>query len=223
MPPGPLHDRSHPVDAKRSTLCLPGTVAEELMTLGTRIASKFGIKYLAKAKIAEAKKPAEMVKGYIYGAGFRPLIPLRVAYGDIGGWVFFLLDSGSPVTYLSIQVCDRLHIQRSGWFTKVWIGGYSHDVMQEPEEPQFTDLNILGGDFLHPNKGQVWYDYVEGKVTAYFGGGWGTHKIFPPPMTKLPSAPKPPKNSKSKQPKKPKLKPPKKVKSEQAKISEPPK
>lgn len=72
------------------------------------------------------------------------------------------------------------------WYSKVSIGGYDHDVLPEPDEPQFTDLNIIGGDFLHLNKGQAWYDYVEGRVTVHFGGGWEPRKKLEPLMTKLP-------------------------------------
>lgn len=75
-----------------------------LETLRSKIATKLGIEYLSKANMAEARNKTEAANGYIFGKGFRPIVPLRVAYQDIACWVIFLVDSGAPFTCLSNQV-----------------------------------------------------------------------------------------------------------------------
>ena len=73
-------------------------------TLDTTIANEIGVTYLSKAEEADAKEVIEAASGYIFGMKRRPIVPFIVNYGKESRWAFFLLDSGSPGTYLSIQV-----------------------------------------------------------------------------------------------------------------------
>ncbi|PUU79253.1 hypothetical protein B9Z19DRAFT_1082300 [Tuber borchii] len=139
-------------------------------TLETTISNELGIKYLSKATPSEAQRVLE-TDGYIYGWGLRPIIPLVVAHERKARWVFFVMDTAAPLTYLSDQACKRLGMEKdhSGIVT---IGGYSHRVYRSPEESQFSGINILSGDFCCRNMGKLSCDYATGRVTLYFGKDW---------------------------------------------------
>lgn len=72
-------------------------------TLETTTAEEMGIPYLSKATEAEAEV-SEVVKvgiGYIHGLERRTMVSFVVRHPLE---FFFMVDSGTPVTYLSIQV-----------------------------------------------------------------------------------------------------------------------
>lgn len=73
-------------------------------TLDTEIAEHIGLPYLSKATEADTHEIVESATGYLYGANLRPIIPLVVRNNDQAHWVFFLLDSLAPSTYISYQV-----------------------------------------------------------------------------------------------------------------------
>lgn len=70
--------------------------------LQSTIAEQLGIAYLSEA--ADAKEVIQVSTGYIYGLHKRTIVPFIVTYGKEARWVFFIVDSGSPWTYLSAQV-----------------------------------------------------------------------------------------------------------------------
>ena len=76
-------------------------------TLETTISKELGIQYLSKATLSEAQKVPE-ADGCIYGWGLRPIIPLVVAHERKAYWVFFVMDTAAPLTYLSGQVSARM-------------------------------------------------------------------------------------------------------------------
>lgn len=79
-------------------------------TLETMVAEILGLPYLSEATETEAKTPVRVAHGYTHGRYGRTIFPLVVTYKDEARWVFFILDSGCPRTYLSDQVslplCD---------------------------------------------------------------------------------------------------------------------
>ena len=81
-------------------------------TLESTISQDMGINYLAKAE-PDADCVVESATGYIRRSGHRALVPLVVNHGGEARWVFFIIDSGSPLTYLSVQVsgysCSHSH------------------------------------------------------------------------------------------------------------------
>ena len=70
-------------------------------TLETTISEKLGIPYLSKATLSDAQKVTE-AGGCIYGGWL--IIPLVAAHERKAGWVFFVMDTAAPLTYLSDQV-----------------------------------------------------------------------------------------------------------------------
>ena len=72
--------------------------------LRNEIADLAGIRYLQKATDADKEK-VNVGCGFLYGSKFRPIFPCVVTSKEQSRWVFFLVHSGAPVTYLSVQVC----------------------------------------------------------------------------------------------------------------------
>ena len=72
--------------------------------LRTEIAELLGAPYLQKATKDEANKKIEIATGIIYGTKFRMVFPLVVSFKDNARWVFFIVHTGAPLTYLSTHV-----------------------------------------------------------------------------------------------------------------------
>jgi hypothetical protein len=72
--------------------------------LRTELSAIMGIEYLAKATEAEANRVPDMGEAIIFGSCNRTIFPCVVSHKYKAHWVFFLLDSGSPTTYLSEAV-----------------------------------------------------------------------------------------------------------------------
>jgi hypothetical protein len=72
--------------------------------LRSKIAEVVGIQYLVKATEADANNVAQIGHGYIYGRKLRTIFPCVVSHDDKAHWVFFLVSTGAPLTYLSAQV-----------------------------------------------------------------------------------------------------------------------
>ena len=68
------------------------------------IARLVGTPYLSPATPSEATKMPIEVTGFIYGPKRRTIVSLAVSYKKECCWVFFVVDSGSPLTYLSVGV-----------------------------------------------------------------------------------------------------------------------
>lgn len=73
-------------------------------TLETTVAEELGIGYQSKAQEADAKALVRECTGYIHGPSRRPIVPFIVGGRGEARWVFFILDSTAPLTYLSAQV-----------------------------------------------------------------------------------------------------------------------
>ena len=71
------------------------------------IVEGLGIPYPSRVGEAEAKALVKVGNGYIHGLKSRAIAPFIVGHQDEARWVFFILATGAPLTYLSDQVSDR--------------------------------------------------------------------------------------------------------------------
>lgn len=81
----------------------------------TEISELVGIPYLQKANKEEANKRIEIGSGFLYGNASRPIFPCVVKFEgeeERAHWVFFLVDSCSPSTFISAQVSVSLLCSR---------------------------------------------------------------------------------------------------------------
>jgi len=73
-------------------------------TLDKEISEIVGIPYLKEATNEEADKVADSLRGFVYGKKFRMILPCVLKIGDKARWIFFIVDGGAPLTYISTQV-----------------------------------------------------------------------------------------------------------------------
>lgn len=72
----------------------------------TEISEALSIPYLSKAAKVDATKVVKYIDGHLYGYKRHPIFPcvVHAHNGDEARWVFFILDTVAPTTYLSPQV-----------------------------------------------------------------------------------------------------------------------
>ncbi|CUS14156.1 unnamed protein product [Tuber aestivum] len=116
-----------------------------------KIADIAGISYHQPASEQEANAVVRVGNCFIYGRNLRVMFPAAVT-GRFGKafWIVFLVDTGSPKTYLSAEASDLFGISavREDTPVHVRIGGRPHSAFRAPECSNFVDINILGTDFL---------------------------------------------------------------------------
>jgi hypothetical protein len=93
-------------------------------TLHSEISELVGIPYLKEATKDEADHVAGEIHGFIYGRTFRMILPFVLNIEDKARWVFFIMDSGAPLTYLSTQVSIHSH-RKNALATNLILGGTS--------------------------------------------------------------------------------------------------
>jgi hypothetical protein len=112
-----IHDIG-PVDPKDYDVLITDVTDH---TLHNEISDLVGIPYLKEATKEEADKVAESLRGFVYGRKYRMMLPCVLKVEDKAHWVFFLVDGGSPLTYISTQV--SVHTYRECLTTNTTLGG----------------------------------------------------------------------------------------------------
>jgi hypothetical protein len=80
--------------------------------LRSQISELVGVPYLQEATKEEANKVVETGSGFLYGRNSRTIFPCVVSYNGDARWIFFIVDSSSPLTYLSAPVsCSYLYTE----------------------------------------------------------------------------------------------------------------
>jgi hypothetical protein len=82
--------------------------------LRSKIAEFIGIQYLAKATEADANNVVEVGYGIVYGPKYHTIYPCVVSRNGKSHWVFFIVDTGDPLTYLSAQVSAPAY-RKNAW------------------------------------------------------------------------------------------------------------
>lgn len=72
--------------------------------LTTKLSKIIGIKYHQQVPQEEADKIITKVHRIIYGPCMQFILPYVMSVGGIARWVFFLVHTGAPMTYISTQV-----------------------------------------------------------------------------------------------------------------------
>ena len=115
--------------------------------------------------VADADFP---VTGTFYGDNLRIFVPLTVRKKNKCVWVLFLLDTGSPHTFLMPDTYDLLGFQGSiPNVTQVSINGISLAV--SPSHGHFHNINLLGQNFMKAAQIDLNLDYSKGRVVLKRG------------------------------------------------------
>ncbi|CUS15246.1 unnamed protein product [Tuber aestivum] len=132
-----------------------------------------------RGEIAEVDAGRDIETGYcyLYGRTIRMIFPAVVGDGTRAHWVFFIVDTAAPLTYLSTQTSDFFGITKKLPSPhRVTIAGYPHVVYRSPSSGTFSNINILGMDFLRLNQISLWNDFEKHQVRMPFGQKWEPHR-----------------------------------------------
>ncbi|KAG0640300.1 hypothetical protein HOY80DRAFT_885020 [Tuber brumale] len=139
--------------------------------LKNEISTAAGISYHSPATKEDVNKVPQVCDCFIYGRNLRTMFPVVVS-DRLGRafWVFFLVDSGSPKTYLSVQTCELFGIPaiREGLPTPLTIAGRQHSALRVPKYSHFADLDILGMDFLDANEISLANNFARLEAKLFF-------------------------------------------------------
>ena len=73
-------------------------------TLHSEISKLMGIPYLQEVTKAEADRMTTKLHGFMHGKKFRMIFPRIFSHKDQACWVFFIMNTGAPLTYISTEV-----------------------------------------------------------------------------------------------------------------------
>ncbi|KAI5851501.1 hypothetical protein DFP73DRAFT_157596 [Morchella snyderi] len=144
------------------------------------VAFKLGVEYLSPVVHKVAHKRERLLDGVVVGVR-RPriIVPAVVIAGDGGvpRWLFFVLDSMSPWTFLSKQAMEKLNIPicTDGSRTHVTISGYDQPVYPSPPGSGFEDLNILGTGFMRQYNAYQTVDWRTRSARVFINRGGMPH------------------------------------------------
>ena len=116
--------------------------------------------------------PVDDIVGIIWGPHKRVFVPMglfareKTRMGKKHKNVHMLIDTGSPSTYVSNEVFssfDKMIYNPNNHVT-VNINGRPIAVLQSPEQSHFSEMNILGSDYLKICNAKVNLDYATNVV-----------------------------------------------------------
>lgn len=100
------------------------------------------------------------MKGIIWGSYYRLLISLPVKRASKTLNVIFLIDTGSPSTYICAKALEAFDIKDIiPQDIKIKINGTDHVANLSPVTSHFSDINVIGTDFMR---------FLEAKLIADF-------------------------------------------------------
>lgn len=135
------------------------------------ISTKLGVSYLSDTD----KPKLEEVYGIVWGVNKRIFVSLAVEIAKKKKNVIFLVDTGSPHTYISRDVLVAMGYESVSEEVIGNVNGHEHELIISPtiagkDETDFRDLNILGGNFLTQARAELTVNYIPEKklVTIRF-------------------------------------------------------
>ena len=131
--------------------------------LHSAIAKKLKITYLGEAD----RKSEKELNGILWGMYDRVMVPIIMEFKGKRKYVFFLVDTGSPKTFVSEHVF-RSFGQEAEDKTSIFLNGHEIVVFLSPLDSHFADVNVLGADFLRLIKATIVVSYEKNsaKITG---------------------------------------------------------
>ena len=120
--------------------------------------------------LSESKKKAEdvhKIKGILYGDNLNAFAGLVLDSGLKKFDAVFMIDPGSPQTYVSEDTMKKIGLKFESGPVKLWINGVLFSVMKARAD--FKEFNVIGADFLWRTKSEVKIVYKEKKVEIALG------------------------------------------------------
>src|SRR6266498_4020162 len=130
------------------------------------ISKKLNIEYLSNSYSAEL----EEVNGIIFGLNYRIFLSLPVKVKKETKNIHFLLDTGSPRTYICEEALNSFKatiVNRT--YKTVLVNNRPIIVLPPPSGSHFTDVNVLGMDYLQTFHAKVTMDFENKQFSIFFG------------------------------------------------------
>ena len=123
------------------------------------ISEVLGTAYLEDA---DTDGPKDAV-GIVWGDYNRVLLAMVLRVGEKRKHIHFLVDTGSPCTYVCQEVLDSFgeFVSKPNHPYSVYINGRPVSVLESPENKHFKDINVLGMDFMNTFGGKLTVDFCE--------------------------------------------------------------
>ena len=124
------------------------------------IATKLGVSYLSDSD----KPELEEVSGIVWGDNKRIFVSLAVEIAKKKKEVIFLVNTGSPHTYISRDVLEAMGYECESEEIIGKVNGHQHELKisatnTEKDDSDFGDVNILGGNFLTQTRAVLTVNY----------------------------------------------------------------
>ena len=119
------------------------------------IGKNLGVTRLSRTDIKHATLP---VSGVMRGLSVRMFVPLVVSLKDISIHVIFLIDTGSPNTYLRTDTLERLGFQ-DNIPSDVNLDIQGATLTIYPSHGHFNNVDLLGQDFMSMRHVRMVADY----------------------------------------------------------------
>ena len=130
------------------------------------ISNKLNVKYLSNSN----QEHDGNVDGIIHGRSFRLICTLTVKIREKIKFVHFIVDTGSPTTYLSDDVLSAFGITISNPddFINARINNKDTAVMMSPPGSHFSGVNLLGSEFMKYSGVTLVVEYRDNRFTLMF-------------------------------------------------------
>jgi hypothetical protein len=114
------------------------------------ISRRLNTAYLSDTSVSEHNETLNEVRGIVWGPHNRIFVPMIVKLKGKKKMIHFLLDTGSPKTYLSQEALSSFNVimPNPNNPISVYINGRRILSFQSPENSHFDDINIIGSDYL---------------------------------------------------------------------------
>ena len=138
--------------------------------LKEEVAKSFGIIYLEESE----KRSLECIYGKIWGIHFRIMVPVIMEWMKMKKKVIFLLDTGSPKTFVDPHVFFGFGKELTADIKALPVCLNGHEIVAHVTDPNslFPGVNVLGADFLMLVGCKLFVDYE--KFTAELRGNFKT-------------------------------------------------
>lgn len=133
--------------------------------LKTGIANALDVSFLEET----TDLPSWPVEGILFGHNSRPFVCMYMKIKAKCIKVFFLVDTGSPHTYVSETTMNALGASAASGFRSTIHGVFLPSTYTSPNNSHYADINILGADFLNRGEFKVELNYGSATIKLHPG------------------------------------------------------
>jgi hypothetical protein len=121
--------------------------------------------YLSRVEPVTLTQP--LAEGIRFGKNDKILMCLPLKYKDRDPvWCTFIVDTGSPINYLSDETLKTLGIDHLSSSVRIRINDVVTEAYSSDTEPNLSGVNLVGNSFLNAANHCLTLSYLDGECTA---------------------------------------------------------